>query len=340
MRVALVCPYDMGKFGGVQNQVALIGDELRRRGHDAWVVAPGMSNQPMRSLGKSRSWSFNDSAAPIKLSPLLVPRLRDALADADVVHVHEPLMPLASLACRWTGKPLVGTFHADPGRLVRTLYDRFPPLRWHLASFRSLVAVSETARSALGRFGDVVLIPNGVATADLPVRDRVDGRIVFVGRDDPRKGLDVAVAALDEIRKRRPAAHLLVITPDPVAAGDGIIVHRGVADATKAELLATAMVYVAPNSRGESFGLTVAEAMAAGTACVVSDIPAFAAVTGDAALRVPPGSPDDLTEAVLALLADPARRTELGERGRQRAHMFSIENTVDAYLPLYAAATV
>jgi phosphatidylinositol alpha-mannosyltransferase len=338
MRIALVCPYDIGRFGGVQNQVTLIASTLRRRGHDAWVVAPGESDQPMRSLGASGTWSFNDSTTPIKLSPLVARRMRAAVADADVVHVHEPLMPLVSIAARWSRRPLVGTFHADPSRFVRFLYRGFPPLRWHVKRFSSLAAVSETALSAVAGFGDVGIIPNGVDTRRLPNVDRVLGRVVFVGRNDRRKGLDVALAAIRSLRETHPAAHLVIISPDPIEPEPGVEVRRNIPDALKAELLASAEIFIAPNRRGESFGLTVAEGMAAGAACIVSDIPAFADVVGDTAVLVPPGDASALAAAMADLLDDPARLAKLGEVATYRARRFAIDRTVDAYLPRYAAA--
>lgn len=339
MKIALVCPYDIGRFGGVQNQVTLMAATLRERGHDAWVVAPGDSAaHPVRTLGRSRTWSVNDSAAPIKLAPTLVPRLRRAVADADVVHVHEPLMPLVALAARWIGKPLVGTFHADPAARVRLLYKRFAPLRWHMAGYVAMAAVSETARSAVASFGEVKLIANGVATTGLPQRDRVPGRIAFVGRNDPRKGLDLALAAISLIRERHGDAQLVVVSPDDVATLPGVTHYQGIDDAAKAELLATSEIYVAPNRRGESFGLTVAEGMAAGAACVVSDIPAFADVVADAALRVSPGSAAAVADGVVVLLSNRARLRELAAAGRVRAAEFSIERTVDGYMPLYESA--
>jgi phosphatidylinositol alpha-mannosyltransferase len=339
MKIALVCPYDIGRFGGVQNQVTLIAASLRTRGHDAWVVAPGESDQPLQSLGRSRTWSFNDSTAPIKLSPLLVRKMRSAVTDADVVHVHEPLMPLVSIAARWTGRPLIGTFHADPSRTVRSLYRRFPPLRWHVGQFRALAAVSDTARSAVATFGPIVVVPNGVATDGLPTAERVPGRIVFVGRNDRRKGLNTALAALHVLRRSHPGAHLVVVSPDTLEPQAGVDLHRNVPDATKQELLASAEIFIAPNQRGESFGLTVAEGMAAGAACVVSDIPAFAAVVADAAVRVAAGDPASFATAMAALFDEPSRLAELGGMAKARAAVFSIERTVDAYLPMYRAAT-
>ena len=339
MKVAFVSPYDIGRFGGVQNQVTLLAAALRGSGHEAWVVAPGDSAaQPVRSLGKSMNWLVNDSTAPIKLNPLLVRAMRAAVADADVVHVHEPLMPLVGLAARWTGKPLIGTFHADPSSLIRNLYRRFPPLKWHVRSFKSLAAVSETAASAVRAFGDVHLIPNGIATSGLPHRDRVPERIAFVGRDDPRKGLDIALAAFKEVRQARPEAHLVVVTPDAVEVGDGVSLYRNIDDEAKAELLATSEIYIAPNRRGESFGLTVAEGMAAGAACVVSDIPAFADVVGEAALLVEVGSSSALRDGIVELLENRTKLRELAAAGHARAEQFSIDKTLAAYLPLYEAA--
>jgi phosphatidylinositol alpha-mannosyltransferase len=264
--------------------------------------------------------------------------MRAAVADADVVHVHEPLMPMVSIAARWTGRPLVGTFHADPSGLVRSLYRRFPPLRWHVKSFKSLAAVSETAHSAVRGFGDVAIVPNGVETRRLPNVDRVLGRVVFVGRNDRRKGLDVALAAMRSLREAHPDAHLVVISPDSIAPEPGVDLRRNIPDALKQKLLASAEIFIAPNTRGESFGLTVAEGMAAGAACVVSDIPAFADVVGDTAVLVPPGEAPALATAMAALLDDPPRLAKLGEVATFRARRFSIDRTVDAYLSRYAAA--
>ena len=225
----MVSPYDMGAYGGVQNQVLLLSEALGSLGHQVTIVGPGQLRTKGRfvSLGPSRVVRANDSNAPISLRPNVIPRLRRAVALADVVHVHEPLMPLIGVAARWTGKPLIGTFHADPSPFVRSVYRRFPPLRWHLRSFASLVAVSETAHSAVGAFGDIRIVPNGVQTDSIPSRQRVPGRVLFVGRNDERKGLDIALAAIRLVRQVHPDVELVVVSPDEVAASDHVTVHRG-----------------------------------------------------------------------------------------------------------------
>ncbi len=340
MRIALVSPYDLGQPGGVQNQVILLAQQMLGRGHQVTIVGPGQLAEQLRfvSLGPTIDVRANRSVAPIALRPSVIGRLRRGVAKADVVHVHEPLVPLAGLAARWCGRPLVGTFHADPSPLVRSLYRRLPPLRWHVRSFRALAAVSDTALSAVAGFGDVQIIPNGVVTEGLPARGPVPGRIVFVGRDDPRKGLDVAIEAVTMIRRHHPSVELVVVTPDEVEPRDGVSVRRGVDDAEKARLLASAEVFVAPNRGGESFGLVVAEAMAAGCAIVASDLPAFRAVLGDAGLYATPGDPAGFATVVGALLDDGVRLERASREARSRAHVFSIERTADAYEALYTAA--
>ena len=336
----MVSPYDMGAYGGVQNQVLLLSEALGSLGHQVTIVGPGQLRTKGRfvSLGPSRVVRANDSNAPISLRPNVIPRLRRAVALADVVHVHEPLMPLIGVAARWTGKPLIGTFHADPSPFVRSVYRRFPPLRWHLRSFASLVAVSETAHSAVGAFGDIRIVPNGVQTDSIPSRQRVPGRVLFVGRNDERKGLDIALAAIRLVRQVHPDVELVVVSPDEVAASDHVTVHRGIGDAAKLDLLASAEVFIAPNRRGESFGLTVAEAMAAGCVVVASDLKAFRDVVGDAGVFVPVGEADSFAGAIMRLLDDGSRLATLATAAAIRATMYSIETTAAAYSEMYVAA--
>jgi phosphatidylinositol alpha-mannosyltransferase len=340
MKIAMVSPYDLGEFGGVQNQVQLLAEQMLSRGHQVTIVGPGQLASPIRfvSLGPSRDFRANDSVAPISLHPAVAGKLRRAVARSDVVHVHEPLMPLVGLAARWTGKPLVGTFHADPSGFVRRLYRGFFPLKWHMAKFSSLTAVSETARSAVASFGDVSIVPNGVTTARIPPRNPIPGRVVFVGRDDERKGLDVAIEAISLIRRELPAVELVVVTPDEVEEREGVTVLRGIADDEKLQILASAETLVAPNRGGESFGLIVAEAMASGCVVVASDLPAFRDVLGDAGLYAPVGDAVRFAEVIAAVLNDSPRLKRISKAATVRSEQFSITHTADAYEVLYREA--
>ena len=340
MKIAMVSPYDLGEFGGVQNQVLLLAEQMMQRGHQVTIVGPGQLASRFRfvSLGPSLDVRANDSVAPISISPGVVGRLRRAVAKADVVHVHEPLMPLVGIAARWTGRPLVGTFHADPSRFIRGLYRGFLPLKWHVAGFSALTAVSSTAYSAVESFGNVTIVPNGVATDTLPPRNPIPGRVVFIGRDDPRKGLDVAIEAVGMIRRHHPSVELVVVTPDEVESHEGVTVHTGIGDAEKLELLATAEVFVAPNRGGESFGLVVAEAMASGCAIVASELQAFRDVLGDAGMYATVGDAASFATIIGALLDDTQRLERMASAAKRRSERFSIGHAADSYEALYTEA--
>jgi phosphatidylinositol alpha-mannosyltransferase len=162
--------------------------------------------------------------------------------------------------------------------------------------------------------------------------------VVFVGRDEPRKGLDVLLDAWPEVRAVHPGAHLHVVGAERPAGPEGVVFLGRVDEARKRDELLEASVLCAPNLGGESFGLVVAEGMAAACAVVAADIPAFRAVLGDDGLLVEPGDPNTLGSAVAGLLADPAAAGRLGERARRAARRFDAGAVAAAYLDAYRAA--
>jgi phosphatidylinositol alpha-mannosyltransferase len=182
----------------------------------------------------------------------------------------------------------------------------------------------------------VELIPNAIDTAayDLPV-GRVERRVCFLGRDDPRKGLDVLLAAWPLIRQQVPDAELKVMGVDRGAGPPGVGYLGRVSGGEKNRMLATSQVFVAPNTGGESFGIVLVEAMAAGCAVVCSDLGPFRLVVGDDALVVPVGDVGALASAVVGLLEDPEKTRELGERGRVRARQYDWEVVGERYRAVY-----
>ena len=338
MKVALVCPYDLGRFGGVQDQTMRLASWLRDAGHDAWVVGPGRGPEGTVSVGPVTVVPANGSATPIGLAPGAVRRVAAAVRAADVVHVHEPLMPLVSLAASMRGSiPMVGTFHADAPHAVRFGYRRlFGLTGGRVGRLGVVTAVSPVAAAPLTNVVRHRLVPNGLDIATyLDAGSPIPGRVLFIGRDDPRKGLDVFTAAADKIAAGHTGASF-------VAAGGPEKGRRGVVDligripeADKPALLASADVFVAPNRGGESFGIALAEAMAAGCAIVASALPAFAHVLGDAGVLVPPGDPEAVASAVLELLSDDELRRPLGEAARSRVRRFDRSVVLDAYLDAY-----
>jgi phosphatidylinositol alpha-mannosyltransferase len=347
MKVGVVCPYDIGVPGGVQQLTGELAVHLRETGDDVVFVAAGKSwfhggpglDDVTVPAGRGISIKANLSKAPLALSPIPWPRVRRALSTVDVVHVHEPLVPLVGWMALSTGKPLVATFHADAPRWVANTYRRLP---WVGRRMRDsiLTAVSATAaRSVPPTWGRVRIVPNAidVASYDIPT-GRIDRRVAFLGRDDPRKGLSVLLEAWPAVRARVPEAELLVMGADRPPGISGVHFTGPVSGGEKRRLLASSRVFVAPNLGGESFGIVVVEAMAAGCAVVVSDLPAFVEVTGDAAVSVPAGDPGALADAVASLLLDPSESRRLSAASRRRAARYDWLDVVTRYRDLYREA--
>jgi phosphatidylinositol alpha-mannosyltransferase len=342
MKVAVVCPYAFDAHGGVQDQVARIVRWLRDAGHEAWAVAPGSGGPDgTRHVGRFRNLPANRSKAPISLDLRIRGRVAAAVEDADVVHVHEPFMPMVSLgAVLADTPPAVGTFHADPGKVARTFYRGAAVALGRLVRRLDVVtAVSDVAAGAIAPFVRPRIVPNGIDLESYEVAgvDRVPGRVLFVGRDDPRKGLDVLLAAWPTICETHSDATLHVVGTER-SDEPGVSFLGRVSEERKAEELASASVMVTPNLGGESFGIVVLEGLASGCAVVASELDAFRAVAGGAAAYVPVGDPDALATEVAALLGSPERLAALGIAGRERSRRFGREEVLRGYLEAYELA--
>lgn len=335
MRIGLVCPYDLDFPGGVQAQVEGLRLGLVEAGHTVDLLAPGVVGI---DLGRTRRIRANRSVAPLALDPRVGSVVRKRLAGCDVVHVHEPLMPVVSWAALGSGRPTVATFHADPPRLMRTLYRFGAPVARARLRATVVTAVSEVAAEGPRLIGvDPRIIPNGIA---VPLR--VDGQhgrrgVLFIGRDEPRKGLAVLLEAWDRVHADRPDCDLALAGVSGVDR-PGVRLLGRVDEQEKARLLGSAAVLVAPNLGGESFGIVVAEGMAAGCAVVCSDLPAFRDVGGDGVATFRTGDAHSLAATLSRLLADEQERAELARAGRHRARRYAWDEVVPAYLSAYELA--
>lgn len=347
MRVALVCPYDMAVPGGVQAHVRDLADELRAAGDDVLVLAPAGRHPPdgVLPVGASLAVPFNASRAPITVSPSAGRQVVEQLRRfrPDVTHVHEPAVPIVSLAaCGWGPRPIVGTFHAWSDRDLAYRAAR-PLLRRAIGRLDARIAVSRPARDfhagALGiPAGAFREIPNGVrvdhfaGAAPLPELTRSGApTILFVGRLERRKGLDELIRAFVVLKARRATARLLVVGEGPErdrcqallpARLRSDVLFLGRVDAADLpRFYASADVFAAPNLGGESFGIVLVEAMAAGLPVVASSIPGFASLVQDGreGRLVPPGDPRALADVLDALLANAALRAAMGGEGRETA---------------------
>lgn len=338
MRIAVVSPYDLGERGGVQQQVIGLVAHLRADGEEAWAVGPGCPPDIGSDVGGSVPIPVNRSSSPVALDPRVVYRIRRALDGADVAHIHEPFVPLVGTTALTVRIPQVLTFHADPPGWVRSAYRMGQGVGGLLLGQKVCTAVSEVAASALRPMVEPLIIPNGVDVSSFRgARGRRSRRVSFVGRDDRRKGLDVALAAWREVRHRHPDAELVVAGSER-RPRDGVRFLGSIDEEAKRSLLTGSSILIAPNLGGESFGIVVVEGMASGCAVVASDIPAFRAVLGDAGVLVEPGDHRALASALIDLLERPGRREALGEAAQHAAERFDWSSVVTSYRSAYARA--
>ena len=341
MNIALVCPYDLGAHGGVQDQVIRLSRWLGGVGHDTIIIGPGDEGPPGAVLvGSVKVIKANAAATPITLSPKASSRLKKAVEDVDVIHIHEPLMPMVSLAAsRISYLPTVGTFHADPPGWARKGYSAFSPLvKRVLSNLDVVTTVSPVSGSAIEPFAQTRVIPNGIDTAAYAPTTKAPGRVVFLGRDDARKGLDVLLDAWESVHAAVPDASLHIMGAERGNPPIGATYLGRVDEGTKVAELASSEIFVAPNLGGESFGIIVAEGMASGNAVVASGIPAFLHVLGDTGVIVAPGDVSGLAQAVIALLGNPEKMSDLGSRAVERVQRFDGRHVAERYLSAYTDA--
>lgn len=361
MRVGLVCPYAWDVPGGVRTHVADLAAALRDHGHEARVLAPvddASTLEPgVTDAGRPVPIRFNGSVARLSFGVKTTRRVRAWIRDGDfdVLHVHEPIAPSASLLATWIARgPLVATWHSSYDR-SRTLSASYYISQTVMEKVRGRIAVSEDARRTLVTHlgGDAVLIPNGVRVAAYGGTDRLAGvtadrpSILFLGRmDEPRKGLPVLVAALPRLIERFPDLQVLVAGPGdvgeqradlPAALASHVTFLGRISDADKARALHAVDAYVAPHTGGESFGIVLVEAMAARTAVVASDLPAFRRVLeeGRSGRLFTTADPAALAMAVEAVLADEAVRRSYVAAADRRVRAFDWDRVVDDVIAVY-----
>ena len=355
MKIAIVSPYDLAVPGGVQVQVKGLAAALARSGDEILVVAPGRGNSisipgtTVVAVGRSLGIPVNGSRAPVAVSTQAMRRTLVALAaaQADIVHVHEPLVPGPSLAATLrSDKPVIGTFHRARTSTPYVLFGH--AFRRVIRNLDDRVAVSdvaaETLRKAVGRV-EVSVLANAVDVEPfsraVPIRPTAPTAL-FVGRIERRKGLAILLEAFSGLAGD---FRLRVVGDGPEArhlrrqfASDNRITWLGRLDddGRNAEL-AGADLFVAPSLGGESFGIVLLEAMAASTAVLASDLPGYRAAGGQAAQYVPPGNVRALRDRLAAMLFDQDERARSAALGRERASGFSFDLLARSYSERYAA---
>ncbi|AEB44018.1 MULTISPECIES: glycosyltransferase family 4 protein [Micromonospora] len=369
MRIGIVCPYSFDVPGGVQNHVMDLAEALIGLGHEVSVLAPADEDSPLPSYvvsaGRSVPLPYNGSVARIAFGPVSTARVRRWITrgDFDVLHVHEPLtLSVSMLAVLSARGPVVATFHTAMTR-SRVLSAAQGALQIVLERITARIAVSALARKVQVEHldGGAVEIPNGVAVAKFAGMQPLPGwpgecgpgtggTLGFLGRfTEPRKGFPILRDAFVELAARRPGLRLLVAGPGdpddlfdrfPPELRDRVTFLGLVPEADKARMLRSVHLYVAPNTGGESFGMILTEALAAGTTVVASDLDAFRRVldNGRAGRLFRTGDAAALAQTLTDLLDDPAARAELTACGDQVVANFDWPVVARRVLEVYAAA--
>jgi len=377
VRVALVSPYSHAYPGGVSYHVEALAEELLARGHGVRLFAPddpddGLTRllhrglRPRRRsrpdhlvpLGRTVALSANGSRSNLAFGVEAVARLGRELRVGrfDVVHVHEPNAPLASwCAVELAAAPLVGTFHAhSTSHPVNLAAANVVGARRLYNKLRVRIAVSEAARWTAERFygGRYRVIPNGVEVRADPAREslardpNVALRLLYLGRAEERKGLRVLLAAFEALRSEGASVRLTVAGADAAAVRSLLLDVRGielagvVAEDEKRRLLEEADLLCAPSLGGESFGIVVAEALAAGTPVVCSAIAGYREVVrhGREGLLVSPGAVGELADAIRLVAIDEPRRRGMADAARARGERYAWPRVADEVLAAYRDA--
>ena len=359
MRIALVTPYSWSYPGGVNRHVQSLAEQMLGNGHDVRVIAPWdppgrLSNALHRSApertelpdylvpaGRTVGISSNGSVSNIPVFPEAIRATRRELERGgyDVVHVHEPITPVNAWdVCHSSGIPVVGTLHAYSTKALPNRLATMCGARRTLNRLSARIAVSEAAAWTGRRWfgGHYEIIPNGVdldLSPDLAPEPSDHLRLLFVGRAEERKGLPILLRAFEALVERFPA-RLAIVGVEPgevrrlLAVPDlerQIDLHGRVERTELGRLLASADLLCAPSLAGESFGMVLTEAFAAGTPVIASGIAGYRDVVEDGVdgVLVPPGDPQALAEAIRQVHEQPGRIEAMGAAARKSSRRFA-----------------
>ena len=368
MKIALVSPYDFSHPGGVGRHITALYNSFIPMGHEVKVIAPASREvndfgEHFIRIGRPFPIPASDSIIRVPISLHLAPAIKKVMAQEkfDVVHLHEPFMPmLCSATLRFSNTVNVGTFHAAQGKPG---YGFARPISTWMLERRARklhghIAVSKPAADYVSKFvpAEYEIIPNGVDLTYFrpdvpPIQEYCDGKlnIVFMGRLEFRKGINYLLKAFLEVKNQMPNTRLIICGPGTrlrkryeqwvkdVRLQD--VVFTGMVNYDQQpSYYRTADIFCAPATSRESFGMILLEAMATGRPVVATNIEGFAAVitNGEEGLLVPPMTVHPLSDALLKLLNDKRLRLQMGQKGLITAQKYAWEGIATRLLAYYS----
>jgi phosphatidylinositol alpha-mannosyltransferase len=364
MKIALVSPYDFTWPGGVTAHISQLAHQFAHMGHDVEILAPHSPARDAESslnfvpLGRSVPIPSGGSIARLSLSLWLHRKTKNILADRrfDLVHLHEPLMPVLPLTVLQCSNALnVGTFHAFYGRFRNYGWSHLLLKRW-FNKLNGLIAVSPAAHQYVSRFfpGNYEIIPNGIdvdhfATPRKPMPDLEDGKtnILFVGRLEKRKGLRYLLEAFGMLKWEHPNVRLMVVGPGNLdkdchrVLGErnlqDVVFLGGVPYEDLPSYYASAHICCAPATGRESFGIVLLEAMAASRPIVATSIEGYSCVVthGEQGMLVPPRDSASLADALAHLVDDEDLRGQMGSNGKRSVEQYRWDKVAHQVMGYY-----
>jgi phosphatidylinositol alpha-mannosyltransferase len=354
LRICLVSAAYRPYPSGVGEHVHHLGVELASRGHKPHVLttrytSPYAEDLRTTRLGRVLVLPANRSRFTIPVGWRLAGEVRRFLLEHrfDIVHCHGVFPPeIAFWAARYASVPIVVTFHTYGLRLpgfVRSGFRLFFP--WLTRRVSARIAVSGASREWAEPWfpGHYHIIPNGVDSGVFCPGRRLPEAvsdllpyILFVGRIEKRKGLEVLLKAMPGLLRARPEVNLVVAGSGPLESRCHALCRElginsrvrflGQVDAgILPGLYANCSIFASPALGGEAMGIVLVEAMAAGACVVASSIPGYdEVITHDRdGVMVTPGDPSALTDALVHLLSSPAERARLSTAARKRSADFA-----------------
>jgi phosphatidyl-myo-inositol alpha-mannosyltransferase len=359
----------------VNRHVEALAEEFLGRGHHVRVLAPFDPPGPLSrvthrahaeprepadyfiALGRSIGVASNGAISNLAAFPaggVVAPRRELRQGGFDVIHVHEPVVPLvgwnATLGAR---TPVVGTFHAYSTKAIPNHIATAFGARRVFNRLSARIAVSEAAAWTGRRWfgGDYEIVPNGVdvdAAPSAPKSPSEELRVLFVGRPEERKGLPVLLAAFGALVEHVPCRLTVVgaeredvlrYLTDPELMR-WIDVDGRISGEALWRSLHEADVLCAPSLSGESFGMVLTEAFAAGTPVIASAIAGYSDVVSDGVdgVLVPPADPQRLAEELQRVHHEPERLRAMGEAARRSAQRYAWPRVADRVTEVYERA--